>query len=208
MKKEEGKMKNPQAVTPDRQELVEKHLPLVRWVVLNYFCYNDSAVGLELDDLCQEGAVALCRAADTYKSGKTAFSTYAVKVIRNHLLSYCRNISTDMRHLPTVALNEGDRDEENPQNSCEFEAESITNLCASDILRRRKGIYKGAARRGLEALELRVLQGYGVTDIAYLYGMKPNLVGAWISKAAKQMREDLTRTERETLGVVEMPKIA
>lgn len=201
-------MKELRPATPDHKELIEKHLPLVRWVVLTYFSYNDSAVGLEFGDLCQEGAVALCRAADTYKEGKTAFSTYAVKVIRNHLLSYCRNISADMRNLPTVALDERDRDEENPQNGCEFEAESINNLCTSDILRYRKGIYRGAARKGIDALELRVLQGYGVTDIAHLYGTRPNLVGAWISKAVKQMRKDLTRSEREMLGMEQIPKIA
>ena len=195
-------------MTPDHQDLVEHHLPLVRWAVLTYFSYNNSAVGLELDDLCQEGAAALCHAAATYKAGKTAFSTYAVKVIRNHLLTYCRDIAADMRHLPTVALENLKTVEWNSQDSSEFEGESITNLCASEILRCRKAAYKGATRRGIEALELKVLQGYGVTDIARLYGTKPNLVGAWISKAAKQMREDLTSSELETLGVEELAKIA
>ena len=68
--------------------------------------------------------------------------------------------------------------------------------------------YKGAARLGIEALELKVLEGYGVTDIAHMYSTKPNLVGAWISRAAKLMREDLTSSEMEILGIEKIEKIA
>ena len=85
-------MKELLPVPAERQGMVEQHLPLVRWVILSGFGYNENIVGLELDDLLQEGAVALCHAAATYREGKTAFSTYAVKVIRNHLLSYCREV--------------------------------------------------------------------------------------------------------------------
>ena len=60
----------------------------------------------------------------------------------------------------------------------------------------------------IEALELKVLLGYGVTDIARLYGTKANLVGAWMSKAVKQIRKDLTYAELETLGVENKPKAA
>lgn len=201
-------MKERQPVAPERQRLVEDHLPMVRWVVRTYFTYNENTIGLEFDDLCQEGAIALCNAAATYKAGKNAFSTYAVRVIRNHLISYCRGIAKDMRNLPAVDLEEQEQDERVSQNSGEFESERISGICASEILNRRKAVYQGAAKRGIEALELKVMQGYGVTDIAKLYGAKPNLVGAWISKATKQLREDLTNSELEMLGVEEMAKSA
>lgn len=201
-------MKEWAGMTPDRQILAEHHLPLVRWAVLTYFSNNESVVGLELDDLFQEGCTALCHAAVTYRPGKTAFSTYAVKVIRNHLTSYCRNVSATLKNLPTCSMEAGNSEIAQSSDEYEFENDSISKMCASVILQNRKANYKGAARLGIEALELKVLEGYGVTDIAQMYGTKPNLVGAWISKAAKLMREDLTSSEMEILGVEKIEKIA
>ena len=142
-------MKERQPVAPERQRLVEDHLPLVRWVVRTYFTYNESAVGLEFDDLCQEGAMALCHAAATYKTEKNAFSTYAVRVIRNHLISYCRGIAKDMKNLPAVNLEEQEQDERVSQNSGEFESERISGICASEILNRRKAVYQGGRRNAV-----------------------------------------------------------
>lgn len=185
-------MKELLPVPAERLDLVEQHLPLVRWVILSGFGYNENIVGLELDDLLQEGAVALCHAAATYREGKTAFSTYAVKVIRNHLLSYCREVGKKSISYDVMMLDGALSDD-----IYDFERERISRLCASELLSRRKKTYKGAAKRGLYALELKVLDGYGVTDIAHLYNTKPNLVGAWISKATKQIREDLSPGELE-----------
>ena len=194
--------------TSERNTLVESHLPLVRWVVSTYFSSNAQVVGLAFEDLEQEGAVALCQAADTYKAGKTAFSTYAVKVIRNHLLTYCRKIVADTRNTPTVSLEEQNYEETEQQDERAMEQDSLSNFCAEEILHRRKIAYTGSSQRGIEALELKVLLGYGVTDIARLYGTKANLVGAWMSKAVKQIRKDLTCAELETLGVEAKPKAA
>ena len=46
------------------------------------------------------------------------------------------------------------------------------------------------ARLGVEALELKV-KGLNGTDIAKLYNVKPNQVGAWISRAAQKIRKEL-----------------
>ena len=54
---------------------------------------------------------------------------------------------------------------------------------------------------GIEALELKVLGGYGVTDIAKQYKAKPNLVGAWMTRAIKRIRADISREEIDALGV-------
>ena len=45
------------------------------------------------------------------------------------------------------------------------------------------------------------MDGYGVTDIAKMYQSKPNLVGAWISKATQKIREDMTMSEYTALDV-------
>ena len=78
----------------------------------------------------------------------------------------------------------------------------LSRIHIKELLAKRKRRYKGAARLGVEALELMVLEGRGVTDIAGCYGAQPNLVGAWVSKAKKRIRSDLTKSELEGLGRV------
>ena len=201
-------MKQHSPLTAEQQTLVEDHIPLVRWVVMNYFNRSEEIVGLELDDLCQEGAIALCQAAATYRPGKTAFSTYAVKVIRNYLLSVCRGITVKLRNLPTVSLDNPDYPEAIVEGCGEFETDSISAIGVQEILMKRKLFYQGAAKLGVDVLELKVMNGYGVTEIAGLYHAKPNLVGAWVSKATKRMREDLTEAELEQIGFEKYQKTA
>jgi DNA-directed RNA polymerase specialized sigma24 family protein len=57
------------------------------------------------------------------------------------------------------------------------------------LLESVKGEYSGVARRGIEALALKV-KGYSGAEIAELYGVKQNLVGAWISRASAKLRRD------------------
>ena len=49
--------------------------------------------------------------------------------------------------------------------------------------------YSGTARLGIEAIELK-LKGYSGKEIADMYGVKPNLVGAWISRAKQKLRKN------------------
>ena len=195
-------------LTADQQNLVENHIGLVQWTVNRYIHSDENIVGLAFDDLCQEGAIAMIRAVQTYRAGAASFETFAVTVIRNHLLDYCRKISAGISNLPTISL-DALAEESGQTGECEgFEDECISRLMSEKILERRKVKYAGSARLGIEALELKVLEGYGVTDIAALYGEKPNLVGAWISKAAKKLREDVTIGELDASSVEKLSLIA
>lgn len=196
----------------EQRELVESSMSFVRWTVQRFIHTNESIVGLEYDDLCQEGAIALCRAAATYTPGRAAFKTYAITLIRNHLISYCRGVMADYRNLPTVSA-EDDADmpaaaEIAAEDARENEETRLSRICTREILARRKAEYHGCVKLGIEALELKVLDGYGVTDIAQLYNAKPKLVGAWISKATKKLREDMTAEELEAVGIENLPASA
>lgn len=72
----------------DREKLITDNLKLVYYVVgkiLNNHSY------LEYEDLIAEGYVALCKAANNYKQhDKTKFSTFAICVIKNHLINYLK----------------------------------------------------------------------------------------------------------------------
>lgn len=172
-----------------QRALVEKSLPLVRWTIQQYIARNEGVVGLGFDDLCQEGAIALCKAAVSYREGGVSFKTYAITVIRNYLVDYCRGVAKAAKSVSV------------PDVASDFEEEHIGRLWTLELLEKRKSVYSGVAKQGVEALELKVLKDYGTTDIAQLYHTEPKLVGAWISKAKKRIQQDLSREELRELGI-------
>ncbi len=62
----------------------------------------------------------------------------------------------------------------------------IDTLC---LLNSMKKQYSGTVKLGIEAIELKV-KGYTGKEIAEMYGVKPNLVGAWISRASNRLKDN------------------
>lgn len=185
-------MKWKQPLTEEQRVLAEQNLHLVRWTIREYINVREEIEGLGLDDLCQEGAIALCHAAATYQAGSVQFKTYAVTVIRNYLLDHCRKVMAQQRNMPTLPL-DTPSDEDKPPSQIPFAADDteewLSELYVSRILEHGKRTYSGVAKLGIEALELKI-KGYSGADIAKLYHTKPNHVGAWISRAAEKLRAD------------------
>ena len=69
-----------------------------------------------------------------------------------------------------------------------------SSLFVEQVLEYGKRTYSGVAKLGVEALELKIA-GYSGTDIAKLYGVQPNHVGAWISRAAQKLKKDVLLVE-------------
>ncbi len=150
--------------------------------------------GLGRDDLSQEGALALCRAAATYNGTSAQFSTYAAAVIRNHLLDCCKAANTQQKHLCSLPVGSGFADDEHPPSIPEPSVEDKTDSLIDQIdmtalLAHYKREYSGVAQLGIEALELKI-RGYSGADIARLYHTEPNYVGAWISRAKAKLKKD------------------
>ena len=59
----------------------------------------------------------------------------------------------------------------------------------TQLLHHMKRQYTGTIRLGIEAIEWKV-KGYSGKEIAAMYGVKPNLVGAWISRAKQKLRQN------------------
>jgi len=173
-----------------REQLSEDHLNCVHWVVRHFISTNQGVCGLEYDDLYQEGCIALWSAAGSFDEGKGAqFHTYATTVIRNHLVDYCRHIQS--RTVPTAPLEAWDTE----MTRCgATESASDSSLFVEQVLAYGKRTYSGVARLGVEALELKIA-GYSGVDIAELYGVTPNHVGAWISRAAQKLKKDFFPVE-------------
>ena len=129
-------------------------------------------------------------------------------MIHNHLIDYCRRIYSGNQNLPTLSIDapcSADGTSNFLENASavddSFEEKCLSRIWVNDFLEQRKASYSGCAKLGIEALELKVIDGYGVTDIAKMYASKPNLVGAWISKATQKIREDMTMSEYAALNV-------
>ena len=187
-------MKCKNTLTAEQREMVQQHLRLIHWVIREYIDVNESICGLTYDDLFQEGAIALCHAASTYRSGSTQFKTYAVTLIRNHLIDHCRRISAQLKNTPTISLDVPKYEDQPPPlqalASPDDETEAwISRLSVAQVLEHGKRTYSGVAKLGIEALELKI-KGFSGTDIAALYQTRPNHVGAWISRAAEKLRSD------------------
>jgi RNA polymerase sigma-B factor len=78
-----------------RDELVGRYLPLVRRLARRY-----SYTSEPLDDLCQVGAMALCKAIDRYRPGAGAsFKAYAMPTIVGELRRHFRDTGWAL-HIP------------------------------------------------------------------------------------------------------------
>lgn len=173
-----------------RDKLIEDHLNYVHWVIRSFIHVNPAVCGLEYDDLYQEGCIALWRASETFDGQQGAqFHSFAISVIRNHLVDYCRKIQRQT--APVVSLETWDA-EMVRSDGLAWNGED--SLFVEQVLEYGKRTYNGVARLGVEALELKIA-GYSGTDIAKLYGVQPNHVGAWISRAAQKLKKDLFLVE-------------
>ena len=161
-------------------------------VIVNNIHVNPGICGLEYGDLFQEGCLWLCKAAFTYNAGQAQFSTYAKKVVKNGLLSYCRKICSQGRHISRLIIGEQGElaadGEQVDQPDDHFDSH-LSRLETLDLLEASKQNYQGVARLGIEALALKV-QGMRITDIAALYQVPPSHVGAWISRSLEKLRND------------------
>ena len=181
-------------LTSEQQVLVEQHMDLVGWVISRHIRTNEGVYGLGREDLSQEGALALCRAAATYNGTSAQFSTYAAAVIRNHLLDCCKAANTQQKHLCSLPVGSGFADDEHPPSIPEPSVEDKTDSLIDQIdmtalLAHYKRECSGVAQLGIEALELKI-KGYSGADIARLYHTEPNHVGAWISRAKAKLKKD------------------
>ena len=184
-------MKARYSLTSEQQKLVEANLHLVNWVIYESISLNNHVTGLEFDDVYQEGCICLCHAAATYISKQAQFDTYAKKVIRNGLISYCRKINWEQLHTTRLSIDEDGnlifRESEYASDD-EF-AKRIATFEMLDFLHAQAKRKKGIARLGIEAFAMKVT-GASLAEIATQFHAPVNHIGAWISRAVSILRKN------------------
>lgn len=173
------------------RELAERHLYLVKDAVLGTISLNESVQGFGYDDLYQTGCEALCHAAQKYRAESGAsFPTFASVVIKNKLISHCRKVSRLQRPLEYM-------DAPQPSDAGltfadTFPDDNFHGISDADtflLLSHAKEHCSGTTKKGVEALALKC-RGHTGVEIAARFGVAPNHVAAWISKATKMLREE------------------
>ena len=183
-------MKKKIRLTTEQKELVESHLSIVYWIIREDISVNDNVYGFEYDDLYQEGCLWLCHAAVSYNAGLAKFPTYAKKVVRNGLLSYCRKMYAGQKHF--VRLTEAENGELQNGGPAGYRPDAFTSRADTmetlELLAAASKDFSGVSKLGTEALALKA-QGYATSEIAALYHAPPSHVGAWISRASQKLRD-------------------
>lgn len=181
------------ATDNSNQELIVNNLGLVKGVIYSQIKINETIQGLGYDDLYQVGCMALCHAASTYNESSVPFEAFAKIVVKNKLIDHCRQALR--QHHGQLYLDNPVNDSdgctlaERIPDTCSNYFESIEQSGVLSLLNSVKPGYNGITLKGIEAIELKV-KGYSGKEIAELYGVKPNHVGAWISRAASKLRCD------------------
>lgn len=184
-------MKRTIPLTNEQQEMVAANLSVVHWTIRESFHVNETIYGFGYDDLYQEGCIWLCHAAVSYNPALSKFPTYAKKVVRNGLTSYCREQCSRERHFTRLGVGKhGELTAEGSvlQQPDDFESR-ISMLEVMQLLESRARDYNGVTRLGIKALELKI-RGMSITEIAKLYDVPPSHVGAWITRSKQKLRKD------------------
>lgn len=182
-------MKKKIRLTTEQKNLVEANLSIVYWIIRQDISVNEAVYGFEYDDLYQEGCLLLCHAAITYDAERTKFSTYAKKVVRNGLLSYCRKMYAEQKYFMQLSSDENGEllnryPARHQPDTFALRAGTMETL---ELLTSATKDFSGVSKLGTEALALKA-QGYTTSEIAALCHAPPSHVGAWISRAAQKLR--------------------
>ena len=184
-------------LTTEQQMLVEKNINQVKYVIYDHILVNETIFGLGFDDLYQEGCIWLCKAATLYDGVSAKFETYARTVVRNGLITYCKrmcNIQKRQSLLSNAPIDSEDEDSDTFVKGFAAGDEIgplISNMDISQLLETTQRRYNGIARLGIEAIRLKTL-GYTGADIAKLWGIEQNRLGACVSRAKSKLLKDET----------------
>lgn len=162
----------------NEKKMVEENLDVVRIVILTQFRYDNNVIGLNYEELFQVGCLGLCEAAKKYNS-KTKFTTFASVVVRNKLLTYCKqtnNVNYKCTNSDFIEITDNIDYNSNLDEDLIFKALDKAKLSSN-----------GVALKGIIAIELKV-KGLSGSEIADIYDTSTNNVSAWISRAKSKLK--------------------
>ena len=154
-------------MTDYQDALVLENLDLVNWVIRTRISIPNRPL-LTYDDFYAIGCEAICRAALKYQPDMGAFAPFACRYIYNAIVDHCRAMNYRLER--NVEISEDENASLLDMLTCtsvDFD-ETVTDATAMSALAACKEKYNGVARKGVEAIEMK-LKGYEATEIAKHY---------------------------------------
>ena len=156
-------------MTDYQDALVLENLDLVNWVIRTRISIPNRPL-LTYDDFYAIGCEAICRAALKYQPDMGAFAPFACRYIYNAIVDHCRAMNYRLER--NVEISEDENASLLDMLTCtsvDFD-ETVTDATAMSALAACKEKYNGVARKGVEAIEMK-LKGYEATEIAKHYAL-------------------------------------
>lgn len=178
-----------------QKQLVKEHLDLVPRMVRALTRSYSHLSKDEYEELTQTGYLALCHAAVKCNPAK-AFAPYAKTAIRNAVYDYWRDSGKRKNAFCSLDALLTTEDGE-PYEPLFTLLKGNTSSPEQTMLSQASGIYleelertsSNPVRKGIASLRLQQ-SGYTSTELAAIYGVSPNHVRAWQSRARKQLKQD------------------
>ena len=143
----------------------------------------------EYEDLCQEGRMALYRAATSYDGKTSEFSTYAGTCMTNAMITFASKYSTSVKHNDYSYSSQDLSDSDN--NEHKYQANTEDTVFAKEFSRMLS--MEGFA--GLSDYERLVveykLSGLMTRDIAKKLGKSAKSIDNTLFRARKKLREHI-----------------
>lgn len=164
----------------ERNKIVLENLHVIDLVIRTKIDVKEHIQGLGYEDLYQTGCIALCKAAETFEN-RASFRTYAFVVVKNSLMSYIKSVYEKSKNVEYI--------EEITEFAEKYDyiSEFISDNEYDRLINVIKENSNGVALKGVEAIDLKV-KGYSGSEIAKIYGVKPNHVSAWIARTVNNVR--------------------
>ena len=166
------------ALNDEQRVLVEENMGLVGKVIKDCLKRPGAQGCYTYDDLFQIGCIGLCKAAQTNRPGRGAFSTYAYLLIRNEFYNELERSTRYAREVSSCYL-ELEDDPRQTDYDQQIRCRELMNL-----LEHAEAAATGITAKGIRALRM-MAEGYSCKEISAQYGTTPNNITAWMSKARK-----------------------
>lgn len=176
-------------MTEYQRTLAAEYMYLVKEVIQKRIKVSGRPL-LSFDDFFGIGCEALCRAAMAYEPELGSFEPLACRYIYNALIDHCRKQNYHQSFMAGESTQEdGLRMQDHlGTTTMDYEDETQAHI-AMDQLTRCKEQYSGVTRKGIEAIELKLL-GYSTREIAARNQTTVNNVNAWIARARSKLKRN------------------
>lgn len=145
----------------------------------------------ELDDLCEEGRIALYKAVCSYDSSKSSFTTFATVCIKNAMYSFLRNYSNETKQsILNVSLDDADLSGLLSAKDSTPEETLIATEFIKDLENAIETILSDSEKQTIKYK----LSGIGVAEISVIVGKDTKSVENTLFRARKKLKAYLGNT--------------